>query len=195
MSSQVLPEEPLTSNSARRINALLGAIGSSGRYLEIGVETGHTFFQVSSAFKTAVDPKFLFDLETAKTNHPDWDFLQIPSDQYYQNTCISQPYDVVFLDGLHTWDQTYRDFCNSLLVTHERSVIVIDDIFPCDVFSCNRDQLEGTMMRRMMTGDPSIAWHGDTYKLDSSYPDFPSNTQLLYHHHRWKSPDTLLEVA
>jgi hypothetical protein len=165
MSSQALPKESLTSYSARRINTLLAAMSGSHRYLEVGVETGHTFFEVSAAFKTAVDPQFLFELEAAQTIHPDWNFFQITSDQFFQGNSIDKPYDVVFLDGLHTWDQTYRDFCNSLLITHERSVIVLDDIFPCDVFSCNRDQLEGTMMRRMMTGDPSNLWHGDTYKV------------------------------
>lgn len=151
--------------SARRINALLGSMTRTCRYLEVGVETGHTFFEVTAAFRTAVDPQFLFDLEKAQESHPDCEFFQITSDAYFNSISNSIFFDVVFLDGLHTWDQTYRDFCNTLLITHERSIIVLDDIFPCDVFSCNRDQLEGTMMRHMLTGDTSNAWHGDTYKV------------------------------
>ncbi len=54
---------------------------------------------------------------------------------------------------------------DGLLATHERSVILLDDIFPNDVFSCIRDQLEGTMMRQLLTNSPVNAWHGDTYKV------------------------------
>ena len=51
--------------STRRINTLLDALGAPARYLEIGVETGFTFFSVSAASKTAVDPEFLFDVDAA----------------------------------------------------------------------------------------------------------------------------------
>ena len=133
-------------------------------YLEIGVETGQTFFEISADRKTAVDPRFLFDSDLAP-HHEASEFFQISSDQFFCEFQRDLKYDLVFLDGLHTWEQTYRDFCNALLVTHDQSIIILDDIFPCDVFSCNRDQVEAVMMRQFMTGDPSNAWHGDTYKV------------------------------
>lgn len=151
--------------SARRINSLLDAINKPSRYLEIGVESGHTFFEVTASSKTAVDPAFTFNVEEGKQAEPASHFLQITSDEYFQNHWNGEAFDFIFLDGLHTWDQTYRDFCNSLLATHERSVILLDDIFPSDVFSCNRDQVEAIMMRQFMANDPSNAWHGDTYKV------------------------------
>lgn len=151
--------------SARRINTLLEVMGSNARYLEIGVETGFTFFAISAAFKTAVDPCFLFDVEAAKAEHPTSEFFPITSDAFFTTRKTQENYDLVFLDGLHTWDQTYRDFCNTLLITGDRSIIILDDVFPSDVFSCNRDQVEAMMMRQLMTGDPSNAWHGDTYKV------------------------------
>ena len=151
--------------STRRINTLLDALGAPARYLEIGVETGFTFFSVSAASKTAVDPEFLFDVDAARSEHPSSEFHQMTSDDFFATRQPKEAYDLVFLDGLHTWDQTYRDFCNTLLITGERSVIVLDDIFPADVFSCNRDQIEALTMRQFMSGDPSNAWHGDTYKI------------------------------
>lgn len=151
--------------SSRRINALLKGFNEPTRYLEIGVETGQTFFAVASTLKTAVDPTFTFDLEEAQRAEPTSNFFQITSDNYFQNHWNGQLFDAIFLDGLHTWDQTYRDFCNCLLATHERSVILLDDVFPNDVFSCSRDQVEALMMRQFMTNDPSNAWHGDTYKV------------------------------
>lgn len=150
--------------SARRLNTLLAAMASPARYLEVGVETGQTFFEVSAAFKTAVDPKFLFDRETAPRGDS-IEYFEIASDNFFCDVRRDFKYDLVFLDGLHTWEQTYRDFCNALLITHERSIILLDDVFPSDVYSCNRDQVEAVMMRQFMTGDPSNAWHGDTYKV------------------------------
>jgi hypothetical protein len=150
--------------SARRINRLLNAMRSPARYLEIGVETGHTFFEVAADFKTAVDPHFKFDTETTPCG-ASVEYLEMTSDSFFDKVKRDITYDLIFLDGLHTWDQTYRDFCNSLLITHDQSVIILDDIFPCDVFSTNRDQVEAVLMRQFMTGDPSISWHGDTYKV------------------------------
>ncbi len=150
--------------SARRLNSFLPAFPSPTRYLEVGVETGQTFFEVSADFKTAVDPKFLFDRETAPKGNS-IEYFEITSDSFFCDVKRDFKYDLVFLDGLHTWEQTYRDFCNALLITHERSIILLDDIFPTDVFSCNRDQFEAVMMRQFMLDDPSNAWHGDTYKV------------------------------
>ncbi|WP_146134575.1 class I SAM-dependent methyltransferase [Aphanothece minutissima] len=155
---------PFLNASARRLNSLLTAIPSPTRYLEVGVETGQTFFEISADFKTAVDPKFLFDRESAPKGDS-IEYFETTSDRFFCNVKRDFKYDLVFLDGLHTWEQTYRDFCNTLLITHERSIILLDDIFPSDVFSCNRDQVEAVMMRQFMAGDPSNAWHGDTYKI------------------------------
>ncbi|MBD2550457.1 class I SAM-dependent methyltransferase [Microcystis elabens FACHB-917] len=159
-----LPTKYFFNASARRLNSLLAAIPSPARYLEVGVETGQTFFEVSAAFKTAVDPKFLFDREAAPKGDS-VEYFEITSDSFFCDVRRDVKYDLIFLDGLHTWDQTYRDFCNALLITHDRSIILLDDIFPCDVFSCSRDQVEAVMMRQFMTNDPSNAWHGDTYKI------------------------------
>jgi hypothetical protein len=150
--------------SSRRINAILAMLDKPSCYLEIGVETGQTFFQVSAEYKTAVDPRFRFDLAELPPSDTS-EFYEITSDQFFSGIGLGKRYDLIFLDGLHSWDQTYRDFCNALLVTHDNSIIIIDDIFPCDVFSCNRNQDEAVMMRGFMTGEPSNAWHGDTYKM------------------------------
>lgn len=155
---------PFLNASARRLNTLLAEMAFPARYLEVGVETGQTFFEVSAAFKTAVDPQFQFDRDAVPQGDA-IEYFEITSDSFFCDVKRDFKYDLVFLDGLHTWEQTYRDFCNTLLITHERSIILLDDIFPTDVFSCNRDQLEAVMMRQFMTDDPSNAWHGDTYKV------------------------------
>jgi len=117
-------------HSSRRINALAAATGAR-RYLEVGVNKGDTFLAVEMAERTAVDPKFRFDWQAAAT--PATRFHQQPSDAFFAQ-CRDR-FDIVFLDGLHVFAQTFRDFCNVLDVTDERSLILIDDTVPDDIYS------------------------------------------------------------
>jgi GT2 family glycosyltransferase len=149
--------------SARRLNALASRLGCTS-YLEIGVSTGHTFLQVSVEYRTGVDPFFNFDYETyhdgIKTK-----LISATSDAFFSGLDPSQKYDLIYLDGLHTYDQTYRDLQNALLHSHERTAILIDDTWPCDVFSTSRDMGSAQSFRLKATGSRDLRWHGDTYKL------------------------------
>jgi hypothetical protein len=51
------------------------------------------------------------------------------SDEFFATLRPSKRYDVAFIDGLHTFEQTYRDVINTF--AHLRSgVILIDDTVP-----------------------------------------------------------------
>ena len=105
--------------------------GCSAAYLEVGVNRGETFLAVEIAEKTAVDPEFRFD----------WQAAAGPGAVFHRCRRTPVPrlprraFDIVFLDGLHVFAQTFRDFCDTLLVTHARSLIVIDDTVPDDIYS------------------------------------------------------------
>ena len=94
--------------------------------------------------------------------------MRMTSDEFFSRNLGSEKYDLVFVDGLHTYDQTYRDFCNALLRLHHGSIVVIDDVFPCDEHSALRTQDECIASRR---DDPGFdggnlrAWHGDVFRL------------------------------
>ena len=76
-------------------------------YLEIGVCHGETFFNIDIPRKVAVDPLFRFDF--AGRSNEATTFLQIESDEFF--SIYNGPlFDIVYLDGLHTFDQTSRDF-------------------------------------------------------------------------------------
>lgn len=149
--------------SARRLNILAGRLGCSS-YLEIGVSTGQTFLQVSVEDRTGVDPYFRFDHQShhdgIKTK-----LIATTSDAFFQELDPRQKFDLIFLDGLHTYDQTYRDLQNALLHSHERTVILIDDTWPCDVFSTSRDMAITQSLRLKTSGSGDQRWHGDTYKV------------------------------
>lgn len=151
------------SRSVRRLNNLANALNAKN-YLEIGVESGLTFFQVACEKKTGVDPCFLFDTEVF-TENESISFFSGPSDQFFRAVDSSTVYDLIFIDGLHTYEQTYRDILNSLRHAHPETVILVDDTVPCDAFSACRDQSECVALRRELSGTDDIRWHGDTYKV------------------------------
>jgi len=163
--------------SARRLNRLAAELGCRS-YLEIGVETGQTLLQVASPERTGVDPTFQFDWQM----HDNRDGIQLhecSSDDFFASLDPEIRYDLIFIDGLHTFEQTYRDILQALRHSHHRSVILIDDTVPCDVFSTCRDQEQCVNMRRQFGGSDDIFWHGDTYKVIPLLSVFHCDMQLL----------------
>ena len=151
----------MINHSARRINRLAEALGAT-RYLEIGVEEGRTFFDINIFDRTAVDPNLLFDYRLTQTDTTH--FFKISSDEFFACHSPSAPFDIIFIDGLHTFEQALRDLLNSLLFVHERSVILLDDVWPSDVFSACRSPVEA-LQQRHLAGGSDLAWHGDVYKV------------------------------
>jgi hypothetical protein len=79
--------------------------------------------------------------------------------------------DIYYLDGLHTFEQTLRDFNNCVVHSHSRTVWLIDDTRPVDVYSALADP-KRTLRFRHETGNKGLAWHGDVYKLVYYIHDF-----------------------
>jgi predicted O-methyltransferase YrrM len=98
--------------TSKRLNRLAAALGARS-YLEIGVMTGGTFERVQVAERTAVDPAFQFDI----SGHADdaTIFAEMTSDEFFSGLPAAKSYDLIFIDGLHTFEQAYRDLCNSIL--------------------------------------------------------------------------------
>ena len=61
-------------------------------------------------------------------------------------------FDLIFLDGLHTYKQTKRDLVNSLNVLNDCGIIVLDDFIP-------RDWMED------FTPRVQTQWNGDIWKI------------------------------
>lgn len=149
--------------SARRLNCLAGAI-TANSYLEIGVETGSTFLDVSCQSKTGVDPSFSFDWKSYNGING-VELCQVTSDLFFDELDELVKYDIVFIDGLHTFEQTYRDIIHSMRHSHPHTIFLIDDTVPCDVFSTCRDQEECLRLRANLYHSSDNRWHGDTYKI------------------------------
>ena len=155
--------EAWLATSPRRLNRLAEALGCR-TYLEIGVSKGVTFQAVNVETKTGVDPDFQFDWQ-ADHDGAGTRLLPVTSDAFFAQEPIGSQFDLIFLDGLHTYDQTYRDLQNALLHCHPGTVILIDDTIPFDAYSCCRDQDEAIQLRGQSTGVADAHWNGDTYKI------------------------------
>ena len=158
--------------SAARINRL-ASIRPAARYLEIGVAGGRTFLAVDIETKHAVDPQFRFDTGPHETETVR--FFPVTSDAYFTGKMpAGLRFDIIFLDGLHTFEQTLRDFCATMPHAHRDTVWIIDDVFPSDVFSALPSQEDAYALRKLH-GRGRGLWHGDVYKCIFAINDFFPN--------------------
>jgi len=155
-------------HSARRINSLAKQLGAR-RYLEVGVSAGATFRDVEIAERTGVDPNFLFDTNTLANEFTR--LVRSTSDEFFVTEPLFPPYDVIFIDGLHKFEQVVRDLSNALIRTHRHSVIILDDTIAGDVYSAIPDQ-EAALRYRRAAGIGSSAWNGDVFKTVFYIHDF-----------------------
>lgn len=135
-------------------------------YLEVGVFDGSTFHAVKAARKVAVDIKFSLDLAAARAAVAGQDvhYHEHPSDDYFAKVVGSELFDVVFIDGLHTFDQTLRDMLNAIAHLREGGVIVIDDVIP-PTYAASLPSLEENVAFRAVRNIQQIDWMGDVYRL------------------------------
>lgn len=148
------------------IQRLLGMFEAPD-YLEIGVSHADTFHAVEAARKVAVDPAFKFDVDAARADprNANATYHPIPSDDYFTGPLgADDRFDVIFIDGLHTFDQTLRDLLHAISRLKEGGAIVIDDVLPTSYGASLTDIAEMKKFERMGGGD-GRAWMGDVYRL------------------------------
>lgn len=172
-SSQLLARVPrpvVETPAARRLKRIAAHVGATS-YLEIGVAKGSTFNSVDLRHKVAVDPVFRFNVEEFQQDGVE--FVAKTSDDFFLHLEEETAFDLIFLDGLHTFEQTLRDFCNSMSCAHRRTVWLIDDVLPVDVFSSLSSFADAVEFRKA-AGVTAHAngWHGDVYKLPLMIHDF-----------------------
>jgi len=89
-------------------------------YLEIGVFKGDNFNRIRCDLKHSVDPNFPATFE-------------MTSDEFFMINCPQVEmmyYDLIFIDGLHTEEQTYKDLANALFLLAAGGIIVVHDCNP-----------------------------------------------------------------
>ena len=132
-------------------------------YLEIGVFSGDTFHAVRAAAKVAVDPRFRIDPEDREAGAT---YCEITSNEYFAElpAHVHSLFHVIFLDGLHTFEQTLRDLLNAIQILRQGGVIVIDDVWPNSYPASLTDWQEIAAVKEA-TGVSDQFWMGDVYRL------------------------------
>lgn len=151
---------PGTVTSAR-INRLLHRSGGT-TYWEIGVANGETIEAVDAAQRVGIDPWPVFGLDRMPQ---DMDFHSMVSDRFFGGLRPKATVDAVLLDGLHEFEQTYRDLRNSLLHLSPIGFILIDDTVPADAVAampCQQDAVKTALQMNLEFPRP---WMGDVYKV------------------------------
>ena len=108
-------------------------------------------------------------------------FPTLPEADAFRDADGAVRWDVIFIDGLHTYEQSFRDFENSLRFSHDHTIWILDDTIPNDPYSSLPDQNLCSAYRKHL-GFPSMSWHGDVYKtlfaIHAAYPDISYRTVL-----------------
>jgi hypothetical protein len=162
---------PKVAFTVKRLMRIAGLNGAQ-RYLEIGVHAGKTFHALNFPEMDAVDPDFQFD--PADHARSGVRYFPVTSDHFFCNPPDAKPYDLIFLDGLHTFEQTFRDFCATQALAHSKTVWLIDDTGPNDIFSAIPDQ-DLAIQLRAAHGTPGPGWNGDVFKTVFALHDFFPN--------------------
>ena len=136
-------------------------------YLEIGVDQGVTFGAVDARLKVAVDVRFAFDLGEARASADAsrCEYHEVPSDAFFADRVAAAPkFDVVFIDGLHTFEQTLRDLLNASYVLADGGTIIVDDVMPSG-YAASLPDLELSRQFWAATNNPDGSWMGDVFRL------------------------------
>lgn len=114
-------------------------------YLEIGIDKNITFKSINCKFKESVDPCFP-PYQHANPTH------KMTSDQFFNKLDKNKKWDIIFIDGLHHYDQVNKDIKNCLNHLNKNGFIVLHD--------CNPIKYENQLIPRKKQG----TWNGDVWK-------------------------------
>jgi len=146
---------------------------SKVNYLEIGVQTGYCFFKIKADRKVAVDPDFIIKL-TSKVkayikNFANFNnnFFELTSDDFFDQQAGYLKeiggLDVVFIDGLHLYEQVAKDIENSLKYLNKGGAILVHDCNPLKENAAVRAYTTAEVVAMNLPGYDYI-WNGDVYK-------------------------------
>lgn len=119
------------------------------RYLEIGIQQGINFDSIEVPYKVGVEPFPRREQENV---------LRMTSDEFFKlNATEYDVFDLIFIDGLHTYEQTKKDLYNSLNRLNSNGIIVMHDALPHNIEYTTMDWC-GTSYKAVMEAaqDPNL---------------------------------------
>ena len=165
-----------------RIELVQNLINKNGytSYLEIGVNRGFCFFNIRCKNKIAVDPKFeiptwrkILYIFKNKSNIRN-KYYEQDSDTYFKSN--TKKFELIFIDGLHSFDQSYQDIINALQYLDSNGTIVVHDCNPITEASAQDvDSIKEAKNHPDYKGDWSGAVWKSIIKLRLQYPNISVN--------------------
>ena len=165
------------------LNHIISALVHSS-YLEIGVETGITFKNITIENKLGVDPDPSYKSD---------EIILKTSDDFFKEN--KNTFDIIFIDGMHQLEYVYNDFFNSINVLTKNGSIVIDDVLPMN----EREQYKVPIKHYYSNGILKYKepWTGDIwkfiyflflhYQFDFSVYNFTSEYRGMIHIYNFKN--------
>lgn len=123
-------------------------------YLEIGCDQNENFSKIKILDKIGVDPK-------SGGTH------RMTSDEFFLNN--KKKFDIIYIDGLHIYEQAIKDIKNSINFLNENGVVILHDCLPKKIWSQIVPQMYGH-------------WNGDVWKA-------------IVEVRTWKDVDTFTIIA
>ena len=119
------------------VNLILNSYNKP-KYLEIGCASNALFNSIPIIDKTGVDPVLGGN-------------IRLTSDEFFEKN--DNKFDVIFIDGLHTYEQVRKDVINSFKFLNKTGVLVLHDMFPLNWIESHVPNISNG------------AWTGDVWKI------------------------------
>ena len=161
-------------NRLNIIQQLINTIAAK-TYLEIGVRNANIIHRIQAPTKIGVDPAISFSKKMMikkRLGLLDFNMIEVESDVFfsqYANKLLSpQGIDVAFVDGLHEYQQAFRDVNNCLQYLNDGGVIIMHDCNPLNYAGAypikkSFDELAELVKAGQIPGWNNC-WNGDVWK-------------------------------
>lgn len=120
-------------------------------YLEIGTQNSICGSSVVCDYKVGIDPNPIQRIDGDFQNHH-----TTTSDLFFESNI--DEFDIIFIDGLHVYEQVKKDFINAIKVLKNGGCIVLHDCLP------------STEERSKSFADGGL-WNGDCYRFVQDLED------------------------
>lgn len=168
------PKKRMPTGPAGRINYLVQKYQAQ-TYLELNVHQKKTFSLVAAPVKVMACP--LAQQAEGKAQAENATVLPLAPDAFFQQLATpgsavraalekqvpSLLFDIIFINGEHSFAVSLRDFTNSLAYAHENTVFVLNATVPNSPYSALPDKKRALAYSRA-AGLAGAAWHGDVFK-------------------------------
>src|SRR5688572_14654802 len=135
-------------------------------YLEIGVDEGQSFCAIKATVKIGVDPLAPRPAVALELTKAGVSYFQQTSDDFFAASApvaLPSGVDVAFIDGLHTYVQTFRDINNVLRHLNPGGIILVHDCLPASAEEARVAESYDEAWRLNGAGWSGL-WTGDGWK-------------------------------